>query len=127
MDNKLEKCIFVGNDSHHKGYRLYSPSIKAVIISRDVKFNEVLDGSSSSEFFKDSSKIPKWLDISSDKSPQEQNSSTQRITISMTLNKSFLTKINNHNEPSTFKEASKHACWLDAMKLEYEVFMKNGT
>jgi len=42
----------------------------------------------------------------------------------MTLNKSLL--INNHNKPSTCKEDSKHAYWMDAMKLEYEALMKNG-
>jgi len=45
----------------------------------------------------------------------------------MNLNKSLLAKINNHNEPSTFKEAYKHAYWMDAMMLEYKALMKNGT
>ena len=45
----------------------------------------------------------------------------------MTLNKFLISKINNKHEPSTFKEASKHKCWMEAMKVEYEVFMKNKT
>jgi len=45
----------------------------------------------------------------------------------MTLNKSLISKINNKHEPSTFKEASKHECWMEAMKVEYEALMKNKT
>jgi len=45
----------------------------------------------------------------------------------MTLNKSLLAKIGNKNEPSSFKEASKQECWMEAMKVEYEALMKNDT
>ena len=45
----------------------------------------------------------------------------------MTLNKTLIAKIDNKHEPSTFKEASKHECWMEAMKVEYEVLMKNKT
>lgn len=41
LDKISKKCIFVVNDSEHKGYRLYSPSYKAVFLLRDVKFNEI--------------------------------------------------------------------------------------
>ena len=89
---------------------MYSPSYRGVFISRDVKFNELLDESTSKkddDDLDDSSVAPIWLDINADKSPQEKNSSTQRITRSMTLNKSLFTKIDNKNEPSSFAEASK--------------------
>jgi len=45
----------------------------------------------------------------------------------MTLNKSLIAKINTKHEPSIFKEASKHECWMEAMKVEYEALMKNKT
>ena len=45
----------------------------------------------------------------------------------MTLNKSLFAKIDNKNKPSTFKEASKQECWMEAMKVEYEALMKNET
>ena len=79
LDQKVEKCIFVGYDSQHKGYRLYSPSYKAVLVSRDVKFNELPFDSTSKEDVvdpEDSSVTPSWLDFDGDKSPQEQNSPT---------------------------------------------------
>ena len=45
----------------------------------------------------------------------------------MTLNKSLFAKIDNQNEPSSFKEASKHECWMQSMNVKYEALMKNQT
>ena len=43
----------------------------------------------------------------------------------MTLNKSLFIKIDSKNEPPSFKEASKHEFYMEAMKVEYEAQMKN--
>ena len=40
LDNKGEKCIFVGYSDQYKSYKLYNPSTKKVIINRDVQFIE---------------------------------------------------------------------------------------
>ena len=40
LDEKSEKYVFIGYDLRSKGYKLYSPATKKVIISRDVMFNE---------------------------------------------------------------------------------------
>ncbi|GKV36358.1 hypothetical protein SLEP1_g44499 [Rubroshorea leprosula] len=40
MDQKSEKCIFVGYSCESKGYRLYNPITKKLIIRRDVVFDE---------------------------------------------------------------------------------------
>ena len=47
MDNKGEKCIFIGYSEESKAYRLYNPSTKKLIVSRDVQFieEEAWDGS----------------------------------------------------------------------------------
>ena len=45
----------------------------------------------------------------------------------MTLNKSLFAKIDHKNEPSTFKDASKQECRMEAMKVEYKMLMKNET
>jgi len=106
LDKKSKKYIFVGYDNQHRGYKLYSPSFKGVFVPRDVKFNELLEESTSNEDVDDSNNLsvaPNWLDIDASKSPQEQNSSTQRVTRSMTLNKYLFAKIENNNEPSYFK------------------------
>ena len=46
-DSKGEKCVFVGYCDESKAYKLYNPSTKKVIISRDVQFieEEAWDGS----------------------------------------------------------------------------------
>ncbi|GLU00272.1 hypothetical protein SLE2022_176510 [Rubroshorea leprosula] len=40
LDDKGEKCIFLGVSDQSKAYRLYNPLTKKVIISRDVGFDE---------------------------------------------------------------------------------------
>ena len=47
LDNKGEKCIFIGYSEESKVYRLYIPSTKKFFVSRDVQFieEEAWDGS----------------------------------------------------------------------------------
>jgi hypothetical protein len=47
LDNKGQKCIFVGYSEETKGYKLYDPVIRKIIINRNVQFveNEACDGS----------------------------------------------------------------------------------
>jgi len=40
LDNKGEKCIFVGYNDESKAYKLYNSLTKKFIISRDVQFRE---------------------------------------------------------------------------------------
>lgn len=40
LDDNSTKCIFVGYSSETKGYRLYNPLSKKLLISRDVVFDE---------------------------------------------------------------------------------------
>ncbi|PHT36714.1 hypothetical protein CQW23_24414 [Capsicum baccatum] len=40
LDDRGEKCIFIGYDERSKAYRFYNPLTKKVIISRDVEFDE---------------------------------------------------------------------------------------
>ena len=43
LDEKGEKCIFIGYSHETKGYRLYKPESKQLIISRDVIFDEAAE------------------------------------------------------------------------------------
>eukprot|EP00253_Pinus_taeda_P027098 PITA_27098 len=47
LDSKGEKCVFVGYCGESKAYKLYNPSTKKLIVSRDVQFieDEAWDGS----------------------------------------------------------------------------------
>ena len=38
LDDRGEKCIFLGYNETSKAYRLYKPATKKFVISRDVKF-----------------------------------------------------------------------------------------
>ncbi|KAJ6835827.1 MTA/SAH nucleosidase isoform X1 [Iris pallida] len=40
LDEKVEKCIFIGYSSVTKGYKLFNPKSGKVIVSRDVTFDE---------------------------------------------------------------------------------------
>lgn len=40
LDDKGEKCIFLGYSDRTKGYKLFNPTTNVVIISRDVTFSE---------------------------------------------------------------------------------------
>ena len=40
LDDKAVKCIFVGYSSENKGYRLYHPQSKHILVSHDVVFVE---------------------------------------------------------------------------------------
>ena len=40
LDDKVVKCIFVGYSSESKGYMLYHPQTKRILVSRDVVFVE---------------------------------------------------------------------------------------
>ena len=44
LDAKARKCILLGYPSNRKGYQLYDLSIRRVIHSQDVKFNESVCG-----------------------------------------------------------------------------------
>ena len=40
LDEKTMKCIFVSYNSESKGYRLYHPQTKQILVSQDVVFVE---------------------------------------------------------------------------------------
>ena len=40
LDNKAEKCIFIGYSERSKAYKYFNPMTKKIAISRDVKFDE---------------------------------------------------------------------------------------
>jgi len=49
LNKRAKICIFMGYYSQRRGYKLYSPSYRAVFILRDVKFNELPIESTSNE------------------------------------------------------------------------------
>ena len=43
LDNKSERCIFIGYKDGLEGYKLWNPETRKVVYSRDVVFREVKD------------------------------------------------------------------------------------
>ena len=43
LDNKAEKCIFIGYKDGVKGYKIWNPETKKIVYNRDVVFREVKD------------------------------------------------------------------------------------
>ena len=43
LDDKGEKCIFLGVSEHSKAYKLYNPITKKIVVNRDVVLDEVMD------------------------------------------------------------------------------------
>ena len=41
LDNKVEKCIFVGYKDGVKGYKLWNPITRIIVYSRNVIFRQV--------------------------------------------------------------------------------------
>jgi len=56
LDDKSEKCIFVGYSERKMGYKLYNPITKKVIMSRDVIFEE-----DKTWQWKDDQEAVKWI------------------------------------------------------------------
>jgi transposase InsO family protein len=56
LDDKSEKCIFVGYGDRRMGYKLYNPITKKVIMSRDVIFEE-----DKAWQWKDDQEAVKWI------------------------------------------------------------------
>lgn len=40
LEEKSEKCIFIGYSHQSKAYKLYNPTKKIMVINRNVEFNE---------------------------------------------------------------------------------------
>ncbi|OMO99220.1 hypothetical protein CCACVL1_03887 [Corchorus capsularis] len=152
LDDKGEKCVLLGVSEESKAYKLYNPTTKKLIISRDVVFNE-------NEFWpwdspREMSKTASILDDEVDEVvvqpvvPQQQmqqeigvSTRPQRIKRRSTLLEGFeVTGLPNFDsdhvsqlalfadcDPVLFEEAVKEAKWQKAMAEEIKAIEKNNT
>ncbi|KAJ8752089.1 hypothetical protein K2173_001764 [Erythroxylum novogranatense] len=67
LDEKSEKCVFIGYSTQSKAYKLYNPISGKVIISKDVMFNEAASWNFSTA--NESSKSQLLTDYISDQAP----------------------------------------------------------
>ncbi|CAB4038208.1 Retrovirus-related Pol poly from transposon TNT 1-94 [Paramuricea clavata] len=121
FDEKSRKAVFIGYPEGTKGYKLYDPSTRKFIRSRDIvfvegKFHDFKDGCSGktcTDFY-----IPVDDDI-----PQVEIQDVPAVVIEVNLTADI-------NEPVHIQEAwtGDHSVeWKEATDSEYESLMKNDT
>ena len=152
LDDKAEKCIFVGYSEETKAYKLYNPETQKVIISRDVTFDE--DGMWDwSEMQKEPLPVPviinEEVDDKADEPPVEATTDIptqrypQRERRPPTHSQDY--EVGRDDDPDdreeevtyyalfadydpvTYEEAANEDCWMKAMDEEIHAIEKNDT
>lgn len=147
MDEKGEKCIFIGHSDESKGYRLYKPDTKDFIISRDVIFDELKawkwskkDEHGKSKFIKfeearqeeEDFQIPQSED-SDHEEPDEDFLVSSTTDTSVRKIRSLRDVYDARNvpflacEPQSFQDAVEEDVWKKAMNEEIRMIEKNKT
>jgi hypothetical protein len=145
LDEKSEKCIFIGYCTQSKAYRLYNPLNDKVLIRRDVIFDEKASWDRNEQQVQQ--EIPVPLGTSQDEeqestpTPTPTNSSTDLESISLRRS----TRISKPNpkytndfyaschfalavsDPQQYGEAAEKEEWQKAMLEEVKSIEKNGT
>ena len=73
LEAKSKVCVFVGYDLSNKAYRLYDPSKRSIIISRDVAFDESSFADSLEQMQADEEPFPVMLPVLEEEEPQADN------------------------------------------------------
>uniref|UniRef100_A0A2N9F020 Integrase catalytic domain-containing protein n=1 Tax=Fagus sylvatica TaxID=28930 RepID=A0A2N9F020_FAGSY len=123
LDDKSEKYVFIGYDPSSKGYKLYNPSTKKVIVSRDVEFDE--EG------------IWNWNTQEEEKYdffpfPEEEEQVNEVPEVPTTPPPSPVSPVHESSSSSSslegrFKEAVQDKKWRNAMDEEIKAIKKNDT
>ena len=150
LDKKSVKCIFVGYSNETKGYRLFDPVAKKLIISRDVVFDE----HSCYELNKVEQNSPKFIEVemepeieklptmttSGSPSTSNSRSSPREMQQLENIYRTSSQKVRSLREiyescdfalallePSCFEEANQKEEWRTAMNEEMTAIEKNQT
>ena len=150
LEDKSQRCIFLGYGENCSGYKLYNPVTCKIVMSRDVKFDEdqswewktidmgiliPLDGeeekreSPSTTLNEDSDHDDSTSPVRKTRRVQEIYDSTQPVEPIDWENEE---EFNNFClfagfDPMTFEEANKEAKWRKAMEEEIHSIKKNDT
>ena len=146
LEVKSEIGIFVGYSSQSKGYRVYNPKTKKIMISRDVKFDESASWNwneekvekksiiftptreeANEEATQDTPGTPPTIPPSQDDSSQDDSSlhsSPRRVRSLVDIYETcnFVTV-----EPESFEVAVKEENWRNAMEEEIKKIERNKT
>ncbi|KAH9659148.1 hypothetical protein KPL70_023755 [Citrus sinensis] len=124
MDDKSEKFIFIGYDNNSKGYKLYNPNNRKIVISRDVIFDEKGEWDFGSAPTTCGDSLPSFLNERTEertRSLQDLYEVTERHD-NLTLFCLFA-----DCEPVNFQEAALDEKWRIAMDKEIKAIVKNDT
>ncbi|KAI5333503.1 hypothetical protein L3X38_023634 [Prunus dulcis] len=133
LEENSHKCIFVGYGLYEKGYRLFDPSNRKIMLSRDVKFDE--------------ESLWKWDNVQEGEiivpMPGERQNCEPRLDLDSSLQMDAETLVQDEPsqdwiyqfkwcnmcfvEPENFEDANLDESWRNAMKAELEMIEKNNT
>eukprot|EP01018_Ginkgo_biloba_P001183 Gb_13954 [translate_table: standard] len=151
--DKSHKCILVKYSESSKAYRLWDPSRRKIVISRDVLFDEYDEGivpivnvdakgkevkdetdekseeisvdvPSSSSSLKP---LPKWYTQTIKDSKVENIDTSVGVQTRSKVNFALMSNVLNTDEPESFAEAKDASHWQLAMQEEYDSILKNDT
>ena len=153
LDPKSRKCIFLGYADNVKGYRLWDPAARKIIVSRDVIFveDELQKEQKNDSTTKETATVEIEEKSGEDNSeaepeheeqePNEVNDAEPRRTTRQIRKPSWHSEyvmashdayclLSEDGEPSTFHEAlngSDASLWMAAMQEEIEALHRNNT
>ncbi|KAJ4772132.1 polyprotein [Rhynchospora pubera] len=151
LDEKSEKCIFIGYCTQSKGYRLYNPNSKKFIVSRNVLFDENAcwnwkEKTSECEVEfpteDEEGEVQEEMQMQQQMSSNSDNTSTSTARLSDNVlvdpedeGRKFrsihelyeATQILYVADPTTYEEASEKKEWCQAMQEELAAIEKNNT
>eukprot|EP00253_Pinus_taeda_P015635 PITA_15635 len=121
LDSKGEKCVFIGYCDESKAYKLYNPSTKKLIVSRDVQFieYEAWDGS-----------LEKTVNVKTIVSHEEEEEGTTANNPSLVAPPSPQ-QVQQTTPQAGIRTALRNAVnedkWIEAMKEEIGAIEKSKT
>ena len=141
LDENSEKGIFLGYNSHLKGYRVYNVRTKKLIIIRDVEFNESAAWNWQEEMEEKGNIIV--LQLQSEGLEQQEREALDSTTITSSQSTSTSTNSPPRKtrplqeiyetcnfaiiEPESFEAAAKQEEWRHAIEEEIRMIEKNNT
>lgn len=128
LERRATPGIFVGYSSTNKGYRVYDPSTKKILVSRDVRFDEgrAWSWDDANARLTDEDQLENSLELA-EEGPADEDFDEEPVRGTRTIADIYQRCNVAIVEPSNFEEAAKEECWNKAIEVEMEMIHKNDT
>ncbi|KAG8479813.1 hypothetical protein CXB51_029308 [Gossypium anomalum] len=128
LDKRSMPGIFVGYSSTNKGYRVYDPSTKKILVSRDVRFNEgrIWSWNDADARLTDEDQLENSLELA-EEGPADEDFDEESVRGTRTIADIYQRCNVTIVEHSNFEEAAKNKNWKKAIEAELEMIHKNDT